>query len=137
MRDLSELLTLPYLGAFDVHDDPSRPVKDPRFSKRVTYIALTKKVMPMLRDTFLRFRDTGIVYTDGTLETIFSVSTARGLGLMFTHRDLGIRSSYKAEIRMSCSIKVRQRSPTMEDSYDSLFTDCQRIDREIEVSRSW
>ncbi|KAL5513923.1 hypothetical protein ACEPAG_2684 [Sanghuangporus baumii] len=75
LRDLSELLTLPYLGAFDVQDanyDPSRPIKDSRRSNRVTYIALTKKVMPMLRDTFLRFRDADLIYIDGTLEAIFS-----------------------------------------------------------------
>ncbi|KAL5521903.1 MON2 [Sanghuangporus sanghuang] len=75
LRALSELLTLPYLGAFDIQDannDASRPIKDSRMLKRVTYIALTKKVMPMLRDTFLRFKDADIIYIDGTLEAIFS-----------------------------------------------------------------
>lgn len=76
LRDLSEILTLPYLGAFEVHGvaaDPSRPMRDPRVSKRVTYIGLTKRVMPMLLETFLQFKDITIIYTDETVEAIFSV----------------------------------------------------------------
>ncbi|THH10921.1 hypothetical protein EW145_g989 [Phellinidium pouzarii] len=75
MRDLSELLTLPYLGAFEVLGpavDGTPPIKDTRVSKRVTYVGLTKKVMPMLLETFLRFKNSVDIYSDGTLESIFS-----------------------------------------------------------------
>ncbi|EJC99516.1 uncharacterized protein FOMMEDRAFT_142756 [Fomitiporia mediterranea MF3/22] len=75
LRDLSEILTLPYLGAFDVHGpagDPARPSKDPRVSKRVTYIGLTKKITTMLLEIFLRFKEVEVIYADGTLESVFS-----------------------------------------------------------------
>ncbi|TFY71218.1 hypothetical protein EVG20_g1792 [Dentipellis fragilis] len=37
---------------------------------RVTYIALTKKCMPMLVDLFLQFKDRGEIYVNGTLEAV-------------------------------------------------------------------
>lgn len=75
MYDMSELLTLPFLGAFDVRSvslDPNRPVRETRSSKRVTYVALMKKVMPLLLETYLRFKDNPDIYTDKTLESVFS-----------------------------------------------------------------
>ena len=73
MRDLSELMTLAYLGTFEVRsqeDDVTR-----RATPRVTYIALTKKVMPMLLEMFARFKDDDSIYLNETVEIIFSVST--------------------------------------------------------------
>ena len=73
MKDLSEYTTLAFLAAFDVQPQPnSHTPQTPQ--KRVTYIALSKKVMPMLVDLFMRFRDSVEVYTDGTLEAVLSVS---------------------------------------------------------------
>ncbi|OCH93573.1 hypothetical protein OBBRIDRAFT_885401 [Obba rivulosa] len=60
LRDLSEYVTLPFIAAFDVQN------------KRVTYIALSKKAMPILVELYLRFKDQVDIYADGTLETIFS-----------------------------------------------------------------
>ncbi|KAH9933694.1 hypothetical protein B0H21DRAFT_699431 [Amylocystis lapponica] len=65
LRDLSEFATLPFLAAFDVQD-AAQPVSAPR--KRVTYIALSKKTMPMLVDLYLRFKGESAIYVDGTLE---------------------------------------------------------------------
>lgn len=76
MRDLSELLTLPYIGALDVSSAQSNTtpsMREARPSKRVTYIGLTKKVMPMLLDLFLRFKGDAGIYSDETLETVLSV----------------------------------------------------------------
>ncbi|KAI5120993.1 hypothetical protein M0805_000454 [Coniferiporia weirii] len=75
MRDLSELLTLPYLGAFDVRksaSDVAPPAGSSRASNRVTYVGLTKKVMPILMEIYLRFSKSSDIYSDGTLETLFS-----------------------------------------------------------------
>ncbi|EMD41098.1 hypothetical protein CERSUDRAFT_111675 [Gelatoporia subvermispora B] len=60
LRDLSEYVTLPFIAAFDVQN------------KRVTYIALSKKAMPILVDLYLKFKEQADIYADGTLETIFS-----------------------------------------------------------------
>ena len=70
IRDLSEYATLPFLAAFDVQSGP-KPQSPP---KRITYIALSKKTMPMLVDLFLRFKDNVGIYLDGTVESVLSVS---------------------------------------------------------------
>ena len=72
LRDLSEFLTLAFIGAFDTLEATGIP--DSRSSKRVTYIALAKKVMPMLMGIFLRFKDSLDIYSDETMETILAVS---------------------------------------------------------------
>jgi hypothetical protein len=69
MRDLSEFATLPFLAAFDV---PAIP-KTQTPPKRITYIALAKKVMPMLVDLFLRFKEREEIFVDGTIEAVLSV----------------------------------------------------------------
>jgi hypothetical protein len=79
MRDLSEYSTLPFLGAFDVQSTstttiPATPTKNTAAQKRITYIGLVKKTMPMLVDLFLRFKDSIDIYVDGTLEAVLSVS---------------------------------------------------------------
>lgn len=70
MRDLSEYVTLPFMAAFDVqsHSQARAP------QKRVTYIALAKKTMPMLVDLFLQFKSSPEVYLDGTVEALLAVS---------------------------------------------------------------
>lgn len=69
MRDLSEYATLPFLAAFDVQ--PHLKSQTPQ--KRITYIALAKKTMPMLVDLYLRFKEVSAIYVDGTLESVLSV----------------------------------------------------------------
>ncbi|KZP24026.1 hypothetical protein FIBSPDRAFT_785328 [Athelia psychrophila] len=71
MRDLSEFSTLPFLAAFDVQTSgPSGKSSAPK--KRITYIGLVKRTMPLLVDLFSRFRDNIDIYVDGTLETVIS-----------------------------------------------------------------
>lgn len=78
IRDLSEYVTLPFLAAF--HPDqtdasvPGTPVTPVPASarKQVTYIGLSKKVMPSLVEMYLRFRDHTEIYEDGTLEAVLS-----------------------------------------------------------------
>ncbi|KAJ6525079.1 hypothetical protein DFH09DRAFT_1250788 [Mycena vulgaris] len=68
MRDLSEFATLPFLAAFDVPPNPKAQTPQ----KRITYIALAKKIMPMLVDLFLRFKAREEIYVDGTIEAVLS-----------------------------------------------------------------
>lgn len=64
-----------FVGAFDINRSMvDSTIPDVRSSQRVTYIALTKKVMPMLLDTFIRLKDNVDVYSDETIETVLSVS---------------------------------------------------------------
>ena len=70
IRDLSEYATLPFLASFDVQRGP----KSQSPPKRITYIALSKKTMPMLVELFLRFKDNVGIYVDGTVESVLSVS---------------------------------------------------------------
>ena len=80
MRDLSEYATLPFLAAFDVKSVPPKsppgsPVKASTMpQKRITYIGLVKKTMPLLVDLFLRFKHSLDIYVDGTVEAVLSVS---------------------------------------------------------------
>jgi hypothetical protein len=73
MKDLSEYATLAFLAAFDVQPQPnSHTPQTPQ--KRVTYIALSKKVMPKLVELFMRFKQSPEIYSDGTVEAVLSVS---------------------------------------------------------------
>jgi hypothetical protein len=69
MRDLSQYVTLPFIAAFDIqsHGRTQTP------QKRVTYIGISKKTMPMLVDLFLQFKSSSEIYIDGTLEAILAV----------------------------------------------------------------
>ena len=78
MYDLSEFALLAFLAAFDVPPPPktftAKGAAIPTSStKRITYIALTKRTMPLLVDLFLRFKDQPVIYTDGTLDAVLSV----------------------------------------------------------------
>lgn len=69
MRDLAEFATLPFLAAFDVPPDP-RSQTPPR---RVTYIALAKKIMPLLVEHVHRFKERLEIFVDGTFEAVLAV----------------------------------------------------------------
>ncbi|KAI0048499.1 hypothetical protein FA95DRAFT_1517415 [Auriscalpium vulgare] len=88
LRDLSEYATLPFIAAFDAPDPNAPPAPAPSMlavqisparmstasskQKRVTYMALSKKTMPMLVELFLRFKDKEEIYVDETLEALLS-----------------------------------------------------------------
>jgi hypothetical protein len=75
LRDLSEFSTLPFLAAFHIPilspTSPGTPIAASS-QKQVTYIALSKKVMPLIVELYMRFKDELEIYEDGTLEAIFS-----------------------------------------------------------------
>lgn len=75
LRDLSEYATLPFLASFDIPSRASASSVTPSKSSsgRVTYIALSKKIMPVLVELFLRFKSQAAIYVDGTVERICSV----------------------------------------------------------------
>ena len=75
LRDLSEYATLPFLASFDIPARASASSATPSKSTvgRVTYIALSKKIMPVLVELFLRFKSQAAIYVDGTVERICAV----------------------------------------------------------------
>ena len=106
LRDLSQYATLPFLAAFDVQAAPSPSAtsstsRPPRTAAhRVTYIALSKKAMPLLVDHFLRFKEDATIYADGTIEALFAVRSrhqpAGFCPLLTTLK--GIFDTYQAEV---------------------------------------
>ncbi|OJA16091.1 hypothetical protein AZE42_05645 [Rhizopogon vesiculosus] len=75
VRDLSEFITLPFLAAFYVPImSPGSPATPTATSsqKQVTYIGLSKRVMPLIVELYMRFKDDLEIYEDGTLEAVFS-----------------------------------------------------------------
>jgi len=73
MRDLSEYATLPFIAAFDVKKKKKKGAY-PEMQKRVTYIGISKKTMPMLVELLMRFHQCcPEIYVDGTLEAVFGV----------------------------------------------------------------
>ena len=77
LRDLSDYATLPFLAAFDVPGVGGPSKGTPKLlqgsRKRITYIALTKKTMPLIVDLYLKYQDQLDIYTDGTFEAILTV----------------------------------------------------------------
>ncbi|KAF8968453.1 hypothetical protein BDZ97DRAFT_1902846 [Flammula alnicola] len=71
MRDLADYATLPFIASFDVQPHPKNQAPQTP-QKRVTYIALSKKTMPMLVELFLKFKANADIYADGTLESVLS-----------------------------------------------------------------
>ncbi|TCD65014.1 hypothetical protein EIP91_003335 [Steccherinum ochraceum] len=76
LRDLSEYATLAFVAAFDVPSEPSANPSTNRQTRpsgrRVTYIGISKKTMPLLVDLFLKFKDKAAIFVDGTVEAICS-----------------------------------------------------------------
>ncbi|KAG8736515.1 hypothetical protein FRC10_009226 [Ceratobasidium sp. 414] len=71
LTDLSEFATLAFLAAFDVPDANPAPSSG-RPPRRVTYVALAKRVMPIIVEIYGRFKRGPDIYQDGTLDSILS-----------------------------------------------------------------
>src|SRR6266567_7495596 len=82
IRDLADYATLPFLAAFDVQPHP-RTQQPQTPQKRITYIAFSKRTMPLLVELFLKFKTSKDVYIDRTLESVLSV---RIISLDYTTR---------------------------------------------------
>lgn len=104
MRDLSEYATLPFIAAFDVK--PYSEVQTPQ--KRVTYIGISKKTMPMLVELFERFKSSPEIYVDGTLETILAVRRYKISSFIF-HADLR-RQAYSIPMKLKYDCPVPSKS---------------------------
>ncbi|KAH7100328.1 hypothetical protein BKA62DRAFT_706688 [Auriculariales sp. MPI-PUGE-AT-0066] len=73
LRDLAEYATLPFLAGFDF--EPPTMTSDAsviktKTTKRVSYIAVSKRAMPWLVELYLQFEDMSQIYADGTLEAV-------------------------------------------------------------------
>jgi hypothetical protein len=108
LRDLSEYVSLPFLAAFDAPDTNTSKATSARPSgprKRITYIALSKKGMPMLVDLYTQFKEQLDIYNDGTIEAILSVRYSCLVVLYFVADNcVVVLDTYKIEIRLSSSV---------------------------------
>ncbi|KAG1830966.1 hypothetical protein DFJ58DRAFT_918292 [Suillus subalutaceus] len=75
LQYLSEFSTLPFPVVFHAPvlspDSPGTPIAT-SFQKQNTYIALSKKVMPLIVELYMCFKDELEIYEDGTMEAVFS-----------------------------------------------------------------
>ncbi|KAF8345051.1 hypothetical protein F5887DRAFT_1282803 [Amanita rubescens] len=67
IRDMSEYATFPFLASFDLQNQNSKTAPS-----KVTYVALSKKAMPLLVDLYLRFKDNIDLYMDRSMEALLS-----------------------------------------------------------------
>ncbi|GAA5902486.1 Mon2p [Sporobolomyces salmoneus] len=69
LSDLSEYLTLAYLAPFEAQPDGSGRFKQ---AQQVTFIALTKEVMPHVLWLYQKYRDDSSIYEQGAVEKMLS-----------------------------------------------------------------
>ncbi|KAI5479516.1 endosomal peripheral membrane protein [Pseudohyphozyma bogoriensis] len=71
LSDLSEYLTLAFIAAFDSEGETSIKSR-PRVTQRVSYIALTKEVMPHVLWLFQRYKEDASIYDQGAVERMLA-----------------------------------------------------------------
>jgi hypothetical protein len=72
MRHLSDFAFLPFSSVEPVSPMATTPSKSAQ--RHITYIAVLKKVMPMLVDLFAQFKNKPEIYIDGTVKSVLTVS---------------------------------------------------------------
>ncbi len=77
LGDLAEYSSLAFVAAFDFQPPliPNLANQKPPPMRRVSYIAVAKSVMPLLSDSYIRYKAEDAIYTDRTMEKIISVGT--------------------------------------------------------------
>ncbi|GAA5958007.1 hypothetical protein JCM3765_006230 [Sporobolomyces pararoseus] len=79
LSDLSDYLTLAYLAPFEAQPDGSGRIKQPQ---QITFIALTKEVMPHILWLYQKYRDDSAIYEQGAVEKML---TAYALPMRLKH----------------------------------------------------
>jgi hypothetical protein len=75
LSDFSYFVTLPFVAAYDLNQLPTPfQVEGKPTVKKVTYIAVCKRVMPVLAHLYNRFKASVNIYVDGTVDAILAVS---------------------------------------------------------------
>lgn len=99
VSDLAEYSTLPYLATFE--NQPTMPNSSRQLPvQKITYIALSKAVMPKSLSLFLQHASTVEIFTSGAAEQLLRVSR-RLLSFGVILMDLaGVCDSFEPEIRM-------------------------------------
>jgi hypothetical protein len=75
LSDFSYFVTLPFVAAYDLNQTPTlSQVEGKPILKKVTYIAICKRAMPVLAHLYNRFKASVDIYADGTMDAILAVS---------------------------------------------------------------
>ncbi|KAG9054789.1 hypothetical protein FS842_004111 [Serendipita sp. 407] len=73
LGDLAHFVTLAFTSSSDLHELSTSPrVNDNIKVKKVTYIALCKRVMPLLAHLYSRFKNLADIYGNGTVEAVLT-----------------------------------------------------------------
>ncbi|KIM30394.1 hypothetical protein M408DRAFT_21910 [Serendipita vermifera MAFF 305830] len=71
LADFSYFVTLPFVAAYELRQAPlSSQVEGRPVIQKVTYIAICKRVMPVLAHLYTRFKASADIYADGTVDAI-------------------------------------------------------------------
>lgn len=95
LKDLAYFVTLAFSGTVRspvVNAPPEGRIK----SRPLTYIALCKRVMPLLAHMYSRFKGSSDIYADGTVGAILAVRTGIHCVLLANIETLGIRYTNQA-----------------------------------------
>lgn len=100
LSDFSYFVTLPFVAAYDLNPLPpptSSQVDSRPILKKVTYVAICKQVMPVLAHFFNRFKASGDIYADGTVDAILAVNPTNSFDIIidFNKSDRPILSQSK------------------------------------------
>ena len=76
--------------------------------------------MPLLVDLYLRFKDDSSIYVDGTVESVLAVRETLQLCFRVLTSGTGVLYPSQAQVRLSGTIEVWQRSTAVEDRNDEL-----------------
>lgn len=122
LSDLAEYFTLPYLAAFEI--EPVMPRTLRKLPKqRITFIALSKAVMPRAASLFLQNQSSPQMYASGAAEQLLKVNFCRSLSpqtnLIMLVTLAGSFDTTEAQVRMPTGIQVRQRSTVVAHSYST------------------
>jgi len=93
LSDLSDYLILAYFAPFEAPPDGSGRIKQ---AQQVTFIALTKEVMPHILWLYQKYRDDSSIYEQGAIEKMLSVRqtfTSHSLALADLIFSSGLRST--------------------------------------------
>lgn len=98
LTDLAYFSTLAFL--VEAQPAPVHAQPDTRIlkSKPLTYIALCKRVMPLLAHLFSRFKASAEIYADGTVEAVLSVSVVALHSSFNSYMTLGVCYPNQTEV---------------------------------------
>ena len=96
LSDYAYFVTLAFSETVD-QTTPTIKQDSVSLAKRATYIAMCKRIMPLLSHLYSRFKGNVELYSDGTVEAILKVCVQEQWATLLI-TSTGIRDSHKAQV---------------------------------------